>query len=296
MTISGQVGNCPDDEFLALEHSPWVAGEFVWTGFDYLGEPTPYGWPSRSSYFGIVDLSGFPKDRYYQFKAHWTNEPVVHIMPHWNWTGFEGKSIPVRVFTNADSVEVFLNGKSLGSKNFPADCEHVTQVTKKGTSTRSSLHLAWSIPYQAGELKAMAKKGGQVVVTDIIKTAGAPARIIAVADRSQIEAGDHDLSFIKVSILDKDGNVCPNAEPELQFNVSGDAATIAALDNGDPTNHEFFQGTQHKAFHGLALAVLKSHGDATGSVTLKISGEGLDPATVTVQIVPATTKIADRVM
>ncbi len=109
----------PDESFLALEHAPWVAGEFVWTGFDYLGEPTPYKWPARSSYFGIIDLAGFPKDRYYQFKAHWTNQPVVHLLPHWTWPGFEGKAIPVHVYTNADSVELFLNGNSLGSKNFP---------------------------------------------------------------------------------------------------------------------------------------------------------------------------------
>jgi beta-galactosidase len=290
--------NNPDDEFLALEHSPWVAGEFVWTGFDYLGEPTPYSWPSRSSYFGIVDLAGFPKDRYYQFKAHWTNQPVAHILPHWTWPGFEGKSIPVRVFTNADTVELFLNGKSLGAKNFPADCEHVAVVDKKKniTTEKPSLHLAWSVPYAPGELKAVATKNGQVVATDIERTAGAPAKIVAVADRAEIESGDRDLSFIKISILDKDGNVCPNAEPELQFALTGGAATVAALDNGDPTNHEFFQGTQHKAFHGLALAILKSHGDATGPVALKISGVGLDPATVNIQVAPAKTKVADRVM
>jgi beta-galactosidase len=274
--------NSPDDQFLALERSPWVAGEFVWTGFDYLGEPTPYGWPSRSSYFGIVDLSGFPKDRYYEFKAHWTNEPVVHVMPHWTWPGFEGKAIPVWAVTNADTVELFLNGTSLGVKNFPADCEQVMDAKSK--QMKPSLHLAWSVPYEAGELKAVAKKDGRVVATDIVRTAGAPARIVAVADRSEIESGDRDLSFIKASIVDKDGNVCPDAGPELQFSVSGGAATIAGLDNGDPTNHEFFQGTQHKAFHGLALAILKSHEDEKGPVTLTISGEGLEPATVTIHV------------
>jgi beta-galactosidase len=284
--------NHPDDEFLALQRSPWVAGEFVWTGFDYLGEPTPYGWPSRSSYFGIVDLDGVPKDRYYEYKAHWTHEPVVHLLPHWTWPGFEGKAIPVRVYTNADSVELFLNGKSLGAKNFPADCEQLADP-KNGT-LKPTLHLAWSVPYAPGELKAVATKGGQVVATDIEKTAGPQAKIVAVADRPQIEAGDHDLSFIKTSILDKDGNLCPDAAPELQFALTGDAATIAALDDGDPTNHEFFQGTQHKAFHGLALAVLKSHGDATGAVTLTISAPGLEPATVTIQVIPA--KNRTRVM
>jgi beta-galactosidase len=284
-----------DDAFLALENAPWVAGEFVWTGFDYLGEPTPYSWPSRSSYFGIVDLAGFPKDRYYQFKAHWTNDPVVHLLPHWTWPGFEGKPIPVRVFTNAEVVELFLNGKSLGAKNFPANCEPVVADAKKGTS-KPSLHLAWSVPYEPGELKAVAMNRGREVAMDIVRTVGAPAKIMAVADRTGIESGDRDLSFITISILDKDGNVCPDAAPELQFALDGDAATIAGLDDGDPTNHEFFQGTQHKAFHGHALAILKSREDATGTVTLKISGEGLDPATVTIQVAPAKTREADRVM
>lgn len=285
--------NHTDDTFLALDHAPWVAGEFVWTGFDYLGEPTPYGWPSRSSYFGIVDLCGFPKDRYYQFKERWTAVPTVHIMPHWTWPGYEGKAIPVLVTTNADKVELFLNGQSLGAKNFPADCE---QVKDKKGNLKPSLHLEWSVTYAPGELKAVATKGGRVVATDIEKTAGAAARIVAVADRTRIAAGERDLSFIKVSILDKDGNLCPDADPELQFELTGQAATIAGLDDGDPTNHESFQGTQHKAFHGLALAILKSHADDTGGVTLKISSQGLESATVKINVVPANNSIADKMM
>lgn len=303
--------NSTDDQFIAMDRSPWVAGEFVWTGFDYLGEPTPYGWPSRSSYFGIVDLSGFPKDRYYEFKARWTNEPVVHILPHWTWPGFEGKAIPVWVTTNADTVELFLNGKSLGAKHFPADCAQVPDFKQAGRRPRPgatpaptpstprmkpSLHLEWSVPYEAGELKAVATKDGRVVATDIEETTGAPAKIVAVADRTNIASGERDLSFIKVSILDKDGNLSPDADPELQFALTGDAATIAGLDNGDPTNHEFFQGTQHKAFHGHALAILKSHEDTAGPVTLKITAEGLDPATVTIKVVPAKVTEADKVM
>jgi beta-galactosidase len=140
------------------------------------------------------------------------------------------------------------------------------------------------VVYEPGELKAVARNGGRLVATDVVKTAGAPAAIAAMADRRTIDAGDRDLSYIKVSILDKDGNVCPDADPELQFAVSGDAATLAAVDDGDPTNHESFQGTQHKAFHGLALAILKSHLDATGAVTLKISAAGLEPATVTIHV------------
>ena len=277
-----------DDEFLALKDWPWVAGEFVWTGFDYLGEPTPYTWPSRSSYFGIVDLCGFPKDRYYQFKANWTSEPVVHILPHWTWPGFEGKTIPVRVFTNADSVELFLNGKSLGVKAFPADCEVMWKpganlVGSEGT--KPSLHLAWSVPYEPGELKAVATRSGQVVATDVVKTTGAPAKIVAEADRSEIDAGGRDLSYIKVKIEDKEGNVCPDAAPELRFSLEGDAADIAGLDDGDETNLEPFQGTQHRAFHGLALAILRSTAE-TGKVTLKVSAQGLEPAEVPVRVAP----------
>ena len=191
----------PDDEFISLDHAPWVAGEFVWTGFDYLGEPTPYPWPARSSYFGIVDLCGFPKDRYYAFKARWAGKPLVHLLPHWTWPGFEGKEIPVKVYTNAQSVELFVNGKSFGAKRYPQDCEQVR--SEPATATKASTHLAWSIPYEPGEIKAVASNDGKVVATDIERTAGAPAKIVAVADRSKIESGDRDLSFIKISILDK---------------------------------------------------------------------------------------------
>jgi beta-galactosidase len=282
--------NSPDDQFIAMDKSPWVGGEFVWTGFDYLGEPTPYGWPSRSSYFGIVDLCGFPKDRYYQFQERWTNQSVVHMLPHWTWPGFEGKTIPVMATTNADTVELFLNGKSLGVQHYPADC---IEMTGKKGEKKPSLHLQWNVPYAPGEIKAVASKNGHVVATDIERTAGAPARIVAVADRSAIEAGGRDLSFIKVSIVDKNGIVVPDAAPELSFAVSGDAATVAGLDNGDPTNHEFFQGTQHKAFHGLALAILKSAKSA-GCATLTISGDNLAPATVALKVNPSDSPVLEH--
>ena len=136
-----------------------MAGEFVWTGFDYIGEPNPYGWPARSSYFGLLDLAGFPKDRYYLYKSQWSKAPLVHILPSsWTWPGFEGKPIPVRVFTNADTTELFLNGRSLGVKTLATDAKQ--------------LHLEWSVPYAPGELKAVAKKNGQVVATDVEQTAG----------------------------------------------------------------------------------------------------------------------------
>ncbi len=280
-----------ETDLLALKKAPWVAGEFVWTGFDYIGEPTPYDWPSRSSYFGLVDLCGFPKDRFYIYQSQWSDEPMVHILPmSWTWPGFEGKAIPVRVFTNADSVELFLNGKSLGSKNYPADCAEQTLLIDnkdKSVSTVKApgLHLAWDVSYEKGELKAVATKGGKVVATDIISTAGEPAQITLTPDRASISANGQDLSFIKASILDKDGHVCPNADNEITFTVKGEVAHLAGVDNGDATNHESFQGPQHKAFHGLALAVLRSHDDQAGSVTLTATSPGLPSATTTVSVI-----------
>ena len=301
--------NRAERSVIAIKNSPWFAGEFVWTGFDYLGEPAPYPWPARSSYYGILDLCGFPKDRFFLYQAIWGDKPVVHIMPHWTWPGFEGKSIPVWVYTNADSVELFLNDHSLGAKNFPVDAENVLSPigvhdNPMGTKDKAaktedmfsekldpngkkekSLHLAWSVLYAPGILKAVATKNGEVVATDEVRTTGTPASITLTPDRTQIVANGQDLSYIKVTILDKDGNVCPNADNEIEFAVKGSSASLAGVDDGDPTNHESFQGTQHKVFHGLGLAVLKSHYDATGSVALTASSPGLPSATTTLNII-----------
>jgi beta-galactosidase len=251
----------------ALADHPWFAGEFVWTGFDYIGEPTPYGWPSRSSYFGIVDLAGFPKDRYYLYKSQWTKDPVVHLLPNWNWEQFAGKEIPVWCYTNADTVELFLNDKSLGEKSVANDMK--------------DLHLEWSVPWAPGTLKAVGKKAGQIIATDEVHTAGAPAKILLKADRTEIKPGD-DLSFVTVTIVDADGYICPNADNEIKFTVTG-PGSIAGLDNGDATNHEFFQGTQHKVFHGLGLTVLKAGHDA-GQIKLSATGDGLTAADLTVDV------------
>jgi beta-galactosidase len=281
-------GYSAESDLMALKGAPWVAGEFVWTGFDYIGEPTPYGWPSRSSYFGIVDLAGFPKDRYYIYKSQWVDQPLVHILPmSWNWPKFEGKEIPVRIFTNADSVELFLNGKSLGSKKYPQEVSQQTFWNKdrKGVvklTTGPGMHLEWKVPYAPGELKAVASRGGEVVATDIVRTAGEPAKILLTADRDKIAADGQDLSFVTVKIVDANGVVCPDAANEIKFSVNGDAASIAGLDDGDAINHEPFQGTQHSAYHGLALAVLKSKHDKPGAVELTATADGLTPANVTI--------------
>ena len=260
-------GCTAEASLLAVENAPWVAGEFVWTGFDYIGEPTPYGWPSRSSYFGIIDLAGFPKDRYYLYQSQWSDKPVIHLLPHWNWKGFEGKEIPVWCFTNADSVELLLNGKSLGSKDF---------------KDSKSLHLEWKVPYEPGVLKAVGKKGGQMIV-DEVRTAGEPARLIVRPDRKQIAADGEDLSYVEVRVVDNDGNLCPNADNEISFGLEGSGA-IAGVDNGDPTSHEPFKVTKHKAFHGLCLAVVKA-ARTPGEIRLSATSPGLQSQPVAISTV-----------
>jgi beta-galactosidase len=262
-------GSTAESSLMALKRSPWVAGEFVWTGFDYIGEPTPHPWPARSSYFGIIDLAGFPKDRFYIYQSQWSKKPMVHLLPHWNWEGWEGKEIPVQAYTNADSVELFLNGKSLGTKQGAADLNR-------------TLHYEWKVPYAPGTLKAVAKKDGNIVATDEVITAGAPAKLELKADRSAINADGDDLSFITVRVLDKDGHVCPNADNKISFSLDG-PAKIAGLDNGDPINHESFQGTAHKAFHGLALAIVRAS-DMPAAVKLTATAPGLESGSASIEL------------
>jgi beta-galactosidase len=262
-------GSTGERDLLDLKKAPWVAGEFVWTGFDYIGEPTPYKWPSRSSYFGIVDLAGFPKDRFYLYQSQWTNKPVLHLLPHWNWAGLEGKAIPVWAFTNADSVELFLNGKSQGVRDWKEN---------------KTLHLEWKIPYAAGTLKAVGKKDGKIVSTDEVFTAGPAAKLELQADRSTIHPDGNDLSYVTLRVLDKDNHVCPDAGQEVVFHIEG-PATIAGVDNGDPTNHEPFKASQHKAFHGLGLAIVQAK-DVAGNVTLKAESKGLEPVSIDIHVAP----------
>ena len=260
-------GHTAQTSLMALKSHPSIAGEFVWTGFDYIGEPTPYTWPSRSSYFGIIDLAGFPKDRFYMYQSQWTDKPMVHLLPHWNWEQFAGKEIPVQAFTNADSVELFLNGKSLG--------------TREGSDMKE-LHYEWKVPFEPGTLKAVAKKGGKVVATDEVVTAGAPAKIELVADRSAIHADGDDLSFVTARVVDKDGHVCPNADNKIAFEISGPADVIAT-DNGDPTNLESFQSPKHKAFHGLALAIVRAQ-SKSGSAKLTATADGLTSNSIPIEL------------
>ena len=288
-------GDSSETEEAWLKQNPWFAGEFFWTGFDYLGEPTPYPWPARSSYFGAIDLAGFPKDRYYMYQSQWSTKPMVHVMPHWNWAGWEGKAIPVWVFSNADSVELFLNGRSLGVKQMATDTEMVHHTSNqkgphaqlKDKGDQPSVHVAWSVPYAPGELKAVASRGGQVVATDIVRTAGAPAKIVLSADRAQIAGDGQDLAFLQVTVEDQDGNVCPNADNEIHFALDGTGAALAGTDNGNAIDHESFQAPQHQAYHGHALAVLRAQYDGNGTVNVTASADGLTPATAQVTVVAA---------
>jgi len=259
--VSAPWGSTHEETWKLIKKYDYLSGMFIWTGFDYLGEPTPYTWPSRSSYFGIIDLAGFPKDVYYMYQSEWTDKPVLHIFPHWNWK--PGQTIDIWAYYNhADEVELFLNGKSLGVKKKQGD----------------DLHVMWRLKFEPGTLKAVSRKDGKVVLTREIHTAGAPAKIELIADRKSIKADGKDLSFITVKILDKDGNVVPDAENTVNFKVSG-PGFINAVDNGDPVSHDPFKASYRKAFHGLALAIVQTQ-EKAGTITFTATSEGLTPATV----------------
>ena len=278
----------------ALADAPWVAGEFVWTGFDYYGEPTPIPWPAVSSYFGIVDLCGFPKDRYYLYQSRWTDAPMVHILPHWNWEQFAGKTIPVWCYSNADSVELFLNGKSLGEKKMATgsvqklflEQRKLPDGTMKAAEVETGYyHVAWEVPWEAGTLKAVARRVGKVIANDEVSTAGKPAKIALEVDRSKIKDDGQDLAYVTVKVLDAQGHVCPDASNMVKFDLSG-PGKIAGVGNGDPTCHEDFLASQRSAFHGLCLAVVQSLRNQPGELRLKASAEGLAGAEITIQVTP----------
>lgn len=222
-----------------VKHTPYCAGQFIWTGFDYLGEPTPYGFPARSSYFGIIDLAGFPKDIYYMYQSEWTDRPVLHLFPHWNWT--EGQPVDLWCYYNdADEVELFVNGKSRGVRS------------KKDSH---QYHVAWRVAYEPGEVKVVARKDGQEVRSSSIRTAGAPARI-----RLEVDYEGETTVFVNAYVTDEAGNLCPWAEDDLRFSVSG--GTVIGVDNGSPTSMERFKADHRKAFFGKALVVIRKDKDA----------------------------------
>ncbi len=254
-------GSTHEETLKMINKYKFLSGQFIWTGFDYIGEPTPYGWPSRSSYFGIIDLAGFPKDAFYLYQSVWTDKPVLHIFPYWNWK--EGQLVDVWAYYNqADEVELFLNGKSMGIRKKSGD----------------DLHVMWRLNYEPGTLKAVSRRNGQVVLTEEIKTAGPAAKILLLADRENIKADESDLSFITVRIVDKTGNLVPDADQMINFDLSG-PGNIIGVDNGNEVSHESFKGKSHKAYNGMCLAVIQSQ-KIKGTITINASGEGLDPATI----------------
>ncbi len=256
-------GSTHEESWKLVKKYKHISGTYVWTGFDYLGEPTPYWWPSRSSYFGIIDLAGFPKDVYYMYQSEWTNKNVLHLFPHWNWE--PGQVVDVwAYYSNADEVELFLNGKSLGVKSKQND----------------DLHVAWKVPFEPGILKAVSRKDGRDVLTSEVKTAGEPAKIRLTADRNEIAADAYDLSFVTVEVLDNEGNVVPNAENKIEFTVEGNG-TLAGVDNGNPISHERLKGTGIKAFYGKCLAVIQA-GENPGEIRLTASAPGLEDASISI--------------
>ena len=279
---------CPDPEFEMQDKFPQLLGEFVWTGFDYIGEPTPYfnsrnsnetDWAARSSYFGMIDLAGFPKDRYYLYQSVWTKKPMVHVLPHWNWQGHEGQNIPVMVYSNGAEIELFLNGKSLGRKkrfSEPVPLPVGPNISQD-RKYMSKYRLMWQVPYQPGSLKAVAYQDGKQVAVDEVRTAGAPARVKLLPDRSTITADGDDLSFVTVRIEDKDGNFCPEADNLVHFDVTG-AGAIRAVDNGNAATTEPFHADHRKAFSGLALLIVRSERGQPGKIHVTATSDGLAQA------------------
>jgi beta-galactosidase len=257
-------GSTHEESWRLIKAYGHLSGMFIWTGFDYLGEPTPYGWPARSSYFGIIDLAGFPKDAYYMYQSEWTDKPVLHLFPHWNWN--PGQTVDIWAYTNCDETELFLNDTSLG-------------VQRK---TDNDLHLAWKVPFETGTLTAVGRKDGKELLRSEITTSGGPAGIIITPDRQEIKADGTDLSFVTVTVVDKDNNPVPYADNLITFTVEGDA-TIAGVDNGSQVSMESFRADHRKAFHGKCLMVLKA-GKKRGAATVTASSEGLKSAVTTIQI------------
>jgi beta-galactosidase len=284
----------PDTEFRGLDEFPFTAGEFVWTGFDYLGEPTPYGGdaktllnftdpteqarraqelkdsgqiavPSRSSYFGIIDLCGFRKDRFYIYQARWRPDfPMAHILPHWNWPERIGQVTPVHVYTSGDEAELFLNGRSLGRKK----------------RAQYEYRLRWDdVKYEPGELKVVAYRNGQRWAEDVMKTTGPALKLALQTDRATVRADGRDLSFVTVTIADKNGLLVPRSADRIRFTLSG-PAEIVAIDNGDATNLESFQARERNAYNGLCLVVVRARAGQGGQIKLEAQAEGLAAAEI----------------
>lgn len=266
--------NLPDDDWRMQDDRDYTIGEFVWTGYDYLGEPSPYDeyWPSRSSYFGICDLAGLPKDRYYLYRSHWRkDDATLHVLPHWTFPGREGETTPVYCYTSWPSAELFVNGKSQG------------RILKNPNTRLDRYRLRWNnVKYEPGEIKVVAYDyDGTAKGEKIIRTAGAPARIVLKADRNSISSKGEDLSFVTVSVVDKNGTPCPTATNNMKFNVSG-AGKFRAACNGDATSLVAFNSTEMPLFRGELVVVVE--GLRHGTAMLSVSADGLPTATLPIEV------------
>jgi beta-galactosidase len=254
-------GATHEETWKVIKNNDFISGMFIWSGFDFLGEPEPYKWPARSSYYGIIDLCGFPKDMYYFYQSEWTNKPVLHLFPHWNWT--EGQLVDVWVYYNyADEVELFLNGVSQGIRSKTVDL----------------FHAMWRVKYQPGTIKAISRKDGKTVLEKVINTAGKPAKIELTADRTNLKADGKDLSFITIKVLDEAGNMVPDADNLINFKVKG-AGFMSGVDNGLQTSMESFKASYRKAFNGMCLLIVQTN-KKPGIIEVEASSDGLAQATL----------------
>ena len=263
-------GATAEDWWTFYDARPWLAGGFVWTGFDYRGEPTPYSWPSINSHFGILDMCGFPKDVAFYYQAWWTREPVLHLFPHWNWQGREGQQIDVWAFSNLDTVELKVNGTSAGRQTMPKDG-----------------HVEWKVPYQPGAIEAIGYKAGRAVKTTRIETTGVPARVTLSGDRTTIDADGRDVAVVTVSALDAQGRTVPIADSLVRFALEG-AGRIIGVGNGDPSSHEPDRYSdpaawQRHLFNGYAQVIVQA-GHASGTLHLRATADGLQAAELEIRL------------
>lgn len=280
----------PEDNFIYHDDLPYCIGEFVWTGFDYLGEPTPYysDWPSHASLFGIVDLAGIPKDRYYLYRSHWNkSEETLHILPHWNWQGREGEITPVFVYTNYPSAELFINGKSQGKRTKDLSVKidgSYTDEARKLFERQKRYRLMWmDTQYEPGTVRVVAyDENGNAVAEREIRTAGKPHRIVLEADRNTLNADGEDISFVNVRLVDKDGNFCATDEREISFTVKG-AGTFKAVANGNPASLESFQLPKMKLFSGQLTALVQA-GEKSGTLVLEAKAKGVKSAKIEIEV------------
>jgi beta-galactosidase len=245
-----------EDAWRRIGDTPYVAGGFVWTGFDYKGETTPTWWPTVNSHFGLLDMCGYPKDDAYFYKAWWTDQPLVHLLPHWNWPDRVGQPIDVRCYSNCAKVELLLNGRSLGTQDQPRFGQ-----------------IRWDVPYAPGILEARGYRAGKLVAVERVETTGAAAAFSLHAERTTLSADGEDIVPVEVSIVDSAGRIVPTADAEVTFTAAG-AGTVAGTGNGDPTSHEPDVGAQRRAFHGRCMVLVRA-AEHSGRISLTATASGL---------------------